>query len=174
MLSHFSDVQLFATLWTVAHQVPLSMEFPWNFPGKNTGVGCHFLLQGIFPTQGWNLQVLCLLHLQVGSLLLAPPMQILNGSLLGIHRLQRGPEKHNPEFSDCPLVMRKKASSFHSLAPRRCDCICFEISLNQDRAKGAPPHPWKPSEGCWSGLVKAEAYCWHLRASPPVLLGDKV
>ena len=27
---------------------------PWDFPGKNTGVGCHFLLQGIFPTQGWN------------------------------------------------------------------------------------------------------------------------
>ena len=24
---------------------------PWNFPGKNTGAGCHFLLQGIFPTQ---------------------------------------------------------------------------------------------------------------------------
>ena len=31
-----------------------------DFPGKNTGVGCHALLQGIFPTQGWNL---CLLHL---------------------------------------------------------------------------------------------------------------
>ena len=27
---------------------------PWNFPGKNTRVGCHFLLQGIFPTQGSN------------------------------------------------------------------------------------------------------------------------
>ena len=27
---------------------------PWNFLGKNTGVGCHFLLQGIFPTQGSN------------------------------------------------------------------------------------------------------------------------
>ena len=27
---------------------------PWNSPGKNTGVGCHSLLQGIFPTQGWN------------------------------------------------------------------------------------------------------------------------
>ena len=25
---------------------------PWDFPGKSTGVGCHFLLQGIFPTQG--------------------------------------------------------------------------------------------------------------------------
>ena len=27
---------------------------PWDFPGKNTGVGCHFLLEGIFPTQGSN------------------------------------------------------------------------------------------------------------------------
>ena len=26
----------------------------WNFPGKNTGVGCHFPLQGVFPTQGLN------------------------------------------------------------------------------------------------------------------------
>ena len=27
---------------------------PWDFPGKSTGVGCHFLLQGIFPTQELN------------------------------------------------------------------------------------------------------------------------
>ena len=27
---------------------------PWDFQGKSTGVGCHFLLQGIFPTQGSN------------------------------------------------------------------------------------------------------------------------
>ena len=27
---------------------------PWSFPGKDTGVGCHSLLQGIFPTQGSN------------------------------------------------------------------------------------------------------------------------
>ena len=31
-------------------------------PGKNTGVGCHALLQGIFPTQGSNLHLLCLLY----------------------------------------------------------------------------------------------------------------
>ena len=31
---------------------------PWDFPGKNTGVGCHFLLQGIFLTQGSNLHIL--------------------------------------------------------------------------------------------------------------------
>ena len=34
---------------------------PWDFPGKNSGVGCHFLLQGIFPTQRLNPSLLCLL-----------------------------------------------------------------------------------------------------------------
>ena len=33
---------------------PTRLLCPWAFPGKNTGVGCHFLLQGIFPTQGSN------------------------------------------------------------------------------------------------------------------------
>ena len=35
---------------TRAHQASLSL----GFPGKNTGVGCYFILQGIFPTQGLN------------------------------------------------------------------------------------------------------------------------
>ena len=30
---------------------PNRLPHPWDSPGKNTGVGCHFLLQGIFPTQ---------------------------------------------------------------------------------------------------------------------------
>ena len=51
MLSCFSHVRLFLPLWTIAHQA----LHPWDFPGKNTGVGCHALLQGIFPTQGPNL-----------------------------------------------------------------------------------------------------------------------
>ena len=33
---------------------PTSLLCPWDFPGKGTGVGCHFLLQRIFPTQGAN------------------------------------------------------------------------------------------------------------------------
>ena len=41
LLSRFSRVQLCATPWTSAHQAPR----PWDSPGKNTGVGCHFLLQ---------------------------------------------------------------------------------------------------------------------------------
>ena len=43
LLSRFSRVQLCATPWTAAHQAPR----PWDSPGKNTGVGCHFLLQGM-------------------------------------------------------------------------------------------------------------------------------
>ena len=38
---------------------------PWDFQGKNTRVGCHFLLSGIFPAQRLNLH---LLHWQAGSL----------------------------------------------------------------------------------------------------------
>ena len=74
MLSHFNCVQFFATLWTVAHQAPLSRDSP----GKNTGVVCHVLLQGIFPIRGSNTHLLCLLHWQVVFwffffLLLEPP-----------------------------------------------------------------------------------------------------
>ena len=46
---------------------------PWDSPGKNTEMACHALLQGIFPTQGSNSLILCLLHWQAGSLPLALP-----------------------------------------------------------------------------------------------------
>ena len=46
---------------------------PWDSPGKNAGVYCHALVQGIFPTQGSNPHLLHLLHWQVGSLPLMPP-----------------------------------------------------------------------------------------------------
>ena len=48
MLSHFSRVQLLVTLWTDR------LLCPWDSLSKNTVVGCYFLLQGIFPTQGSN------------------------------------------------------------------------------------------------------------------------
>ena len=67
-----SCVRLFVAPWAVAHQEPTRLICPWNFPGKHTGVGCHFLLQGIFPTQVLNLCLLYLLHWQVDSLQLVP------------------------------------------------------------------------------------------------------
>ena len=45
--------------------LPARFLCPWDFPGKNTEMGCHFLLQGIFPTQASNPH---LLHWQVDSL----------------------------------------------------------------------------------------------------------
>ena len=49
MLSCFSHVQLFA---------PTRLLSPWDSPGRNTGVGCHGLLQRIFPTLGLNPRLL--------------------------------------------------------------------------------------------------------------------
>ena len=59
------------TWWSVAKLCPAPWDLdrlplpvtwrllcPWDFPGKNTRVGCHFLLQGIFPTQGLNPRLL--------------------------------------------------------------------------------------------------------------------
>ena len=78
VLSHFGRVQLFATLWTVAHQVPLSM----GFSRQEYWSGLHALFQGIFPTQGPNLCLLHLLNLQADSLPLVPhgKLQSLNNT----------------------------------------------------------------------------------------------
>ena len=71
-----SCVRLFATPWIVT-----TFLCPWGFSGKNIGVGCHFLFQGIFPTQEWNPCLLCLLHWQVDSLPMChlgiPPMTLV-------------------------------------------------------------------------------------------------
>ena len=53
-----SHVRLFVTRWTVVRQAPLSTDSP----GKNTGMGGHALLQGIFLAQGLNPLLLRLLH----------------------------------------------------------------------------------------------------------------
>ena len=50
-MKSLSRVQLFVTPWTLACTRLLC---PWDFLGKSTGVGCHFLLQGIFLIQGAN------------------------------------------------------------------------------------------------------------------------
>ena len=52
---------------------PARLLCPWDFQGKNTGVDYHFLLQGIFLTQGPNPHLFCLPHRQVGSSPLVPP-----------------------------------------------------------------------------------------------------
>ena len=43
------------SLWHHWYSQSARLLCPWNSTGKNSGVGCHFLLQGIFSIQGWNL-----------------------------------------------------------------------------------------------------------------------
>ena len=78
VLSCFNHVLFFCN--SITCSPPIS-SVHGDSPGKNTGVGCHALLQGTFPTQGSKL---CLLHLQVCSLPLLPPGKIW---LSAIHQL---------------------------------------------------------------------------------------
>ena len=65
VLSHFSS--------RPCGPQPARLLCPWGSSGKNTGVGCHALLQGIIPTQGSNQHLLCLLHWRATSLPLVQP-----------------------------------------------------------------------------------------------------
>ena len=67
-LINLTTVTLFVVVQLVSHVrvflkpnglQPARFLCPWNFPGKNTGVGFYFLIQGTFLTQGWNQ---CILH----------------------------------------------------------------------------------------------------------------
>ena len=87
----------------------------WDFPGKNTGVGCHFLLQGIFPTQGLNP---CLLHWQLDTLPVSH-----QGSLVHV------PKAYIAVISHCyfSTFCRKKC---HLWLAFRIKCVIYCICLH--------------------------------------------
>ena len=64
--SYSSHLCIIASIYVLC----LTLLTPWDFPGKNTVVGCHFLLPGIFPTQESNPRLL--LHLQYCRRVLYP------------------------------------------------------------------------------------------------------
>ena len=86
------------SLWPQGLQ-PTRLLCVWDFPGKNTGVGCHTLLQGIFPTQGLNPG----LPLQADSLQSEPWRKPNMGRIILISRGRTGwkytrfPELHKKE-----------------------------------------------------------------------------
>ena len=96
-----AHAQSYPTLWRLHGLDPSRTLCPWNFPGKNTGVGCYFLLQGIFPTQGSNpsllhcMQTLYLLNHQSevkvtqSSPTLCDPMDYTVHGLLGLPHCRR-------------------------------------------------------------------------------------
>ena len=78
VLNRFNSVWLLETPWTIA----LRHLCPWNFPSKNTGVSCHALLQGIFPTQGSNP---VLLHCK--QILLLVSHQVSPDAHIGVYQM---------------------------------------------------------------------------------------
>ena len=64
--------QSFLTLCSQGGRSPPGSSVQWDFPARNTGVGCHFLFQGIFLTLGSNLRLLCLLALAGGFFTTGP------------------------------------------------------------------------------------------------------
>ena len=108
-LLHMCDVASVSNSLQPHGLQPASLLCPWDSPGKNTGVGCHFLLQGIFPAQGKNPCFLCLLHCWVCSLPLAPPGKpnglirwIENTQVIG--RLVIQYEEHPSPYFCCCLL----------------------------------------------------------------------
>ena len=115
MLSHFACVWLFATLWTVALQAPLSM----GFSRQEYWRGCCFLLQGTFRTWGSHRCLICLLHWQAGTLAGAPPGK-LDG--LQFHVSQRVRQ-------DCVTEYTHTHAHTHAHTHTRYIYLCRKIIL---------------------------------------------
>ena len=96
-----SHVWLFATPWTVAHQAPLSMGFPRKM------VSCHFLLQGIFPTQTQRLNQ-CLLHWWADSLPVSHLLLLLLLSRFSRVRLCASPKTAAQPGSPVPGILQAR------------------------------------------------------------------
>ena len=100
---------------------------PWNFPGKNTGMGCHALLQGIFLAQGSNPSLLHLLHWRMASLPLVPPRKL---SLVKC----------------CPLIYKLRKSIIKGLKTKKSkfSSVQFSCSVVSDSLRPHEPQLTRP------------------------------
>ena len=101
---------------------PTRLFCPWDFPGKNTGLGCHFHLQGIFPTQGSNPHLLCLLHWQADSLPFESPVKPPNR--INAWRWQgSNPGPHTCKACALPVSYTPFLPPYIFCSPRRASVI---------------------------------------------------
>ena len=129
----------------------------WNFPGKYTRDGCHFLLQAIFLTQGLNPCLLCLLHWQIVSLPTEPPGKLIQyffweGIVFTDHFLMPGHKPHPPDVlrnaEMWPLSTGMQASS----CPQTSFCQVSPSGISSSNS-ACPDHPW----GWWPRITTVTA-----------------
>ena len=111
VLSHFSRVRLFATLWTVASQAPLSVGFSRHEYWKE--LSCP--PPGIFPTQGSNPHLLSLLHRQVSALPLVPPGNLYVYRLLKMTEKGKSNSINLSKFLNCSRDIATVSSLFRKI-----------------------------------------------------------
>ena len=102
---------------------------PWDFPGKNTGVGFHFLLQGIFPTQRWNLSLLCLLHWQADSLPLCHLKSCLINRSMYFYDAVKRHEHWTQQFEGQWYQLNLSDGNPVRRGTRRCDVLWVKWNL---------------------------------------------
>ena len=114
-----SCVWLFVTPWTAR------LFCPWNFPGSNTGMGCHVLFQGIFTTQESNLYLLYLL--QEGRLFTTLPPGKAQEYWSGLPSTSPGDLPDPGIEPPCPESLALQADSLpNKLSGKPCwMCICL-------------------------------------------------
>ena len=143
-------------------------------PGKNTGVGCHALLQGILSTQWSNLHPLCLLHWQAGSLLLAPLLLLY--SQINLLQIPKRPNRKIDVF----LQTNKTYSQVHDVASEGDGLdfnLYFHPRANLLNSLG-PVWPWVNFLtsmiilnilGRWMPMRKASGLSFVLQKCPEVM-----
>ena len=120
---------------TLSHSVvsnslqPARLLCPWDSPGKNTGVGCHFLLQEVFPSQGSNLY------------LMFPPWQ--RGSLPLVLPGKQWPLLYGNQGSKGKFPERTRQKLYHFYGPNLRSHIISLLWVsspsNFKRRKQTPP-----------------------------------
>ena len=120
---------------------PSRLLCPCNFPGKNTGVGCHFLLQGIFPTQKSNLHLLPVSCIAADSSCSATREALIltRGTMsysrfLGLTHLFNG---NFISFEQQPLIPSLSFPSNHPIG-YFCMLDCFGPLMNADLCSVCP------------------------------------
>ena len=113
---------------------PARLLCAWNFPGRNTGMGYNFLLQGIFLTQGLNPH---LLHWQEGPLPLAPPGKPINSLQFSHSVMSDSLQPHRLQHARLPCLSPPRGACSRCHPAISSSVVAFSSCLQSFQASGS-------------------------------------